>query len=135
MKTVALMWAANASAAVVVENALEVGGQAEVILTDEQSLRFERSLSLIDIFKRSVQEMEKIGAVTAVGALHNELHKEERRMRGVAKEDPAVLSALAQRRDRHDEEDIKRRRLVVVLTFLNLSSNRSQTRLINRKQN
>ena len=33
-------------------------------------------------------------------------------MRGVAKEDPAVLSALAQRRDRHDEEDIKRRRLV-----------------------
>ena len=33
-------------------------------------------------------------------------------MRGVAKGDPAVLSALAQRRDRHDEEDIKRRRLV-----------------------
>ena len=89
-----------------------MGGQAEVILTDEQSLRFERSLSLIDIFKRSVKELKKIGAVTAVGALHNELHKEERRMRGVAKEDPAVLGALAQRRDRHDEEDIKRRRLV-----------------------
>ena len=67
-----------------------------MILTDEQSLRFERSLSLIDIFKRSVQEMEKIGAVTAVGALHSELHKEERRMRGVAREDPEIRSAMAQ---------------------------------------
>ena len=51
--------AADASAAVAAENALEVGGQAEVILTEEQSLRFERSLTLIDIFKRSIEEMKK----------------------------------------------------------------------------
>ena len=71
--------AADAPAAVAAEKSQEVGGQAEVILTDEQSMRLERSSALLDVFNRSIEELSKLGAVTAAGAVHNEIRKEERR--------------------------------------------------------
>ena len=41
-------------------------------------------------------------------------------MRGDAKEDPAVLSAMAQLRDRHADDEFKRRRLVSHTNILEL---------------
>ena len=92
---------ADASAAVAAESSVAVEEKDDVILTEEPSAQFQRSVDLLDVFERSLKELQRVGAVKAVGATQNAIHKEERRMRGVAREDPEILSALAQLRDKN----------------------------------
>ena len=103
---------ADASAAVAAESSAAVEEKGDVILTEEQSSRLERVTELLDVYQRCLKNLERVGAVKAVGAIQNEIHKEERRLRGVAREDPAILDAMAELRDRNAEDDMKRRRLV-----------------------
>ena len=109
---------ADASAAVAAESPVAVEETGGVILTEEQSSRLERSVELLDVYQRSLKDLNRLGAVKAVGAIQNEIHKEERRLRGVARENPAILDAMAELRDKNAEEDMKRRRMVTSTNIL-----------------
>ena len=52
------------------------------------------SQNLVAAYKDAIEVLRTYGAVTAVQNLENEMHKELRRQRNAAKENPAVADAL-----------------------------------------
>ena len=87
------------------EDAVLAAGMSEV-----SAVLFQESSSRTEALKAAIAELRPIGAVSAVANLENEIKKERRRVRNLAREDPAVAGALALRDEFLQAEAWKKQR-------------------------
>ena len=71
------------------------------------------SQKLVATYKDAIEVLRTYGAVTAVQNLENEMHKELRRQRNAAKEDPAVADALLELKVARATEERRERAAVL----------------------
>ena len=96
-----------ADASAVADDALAVPEVArkKLPLQAEAAEGLDDSEALVAAYQQAIDVLKQVGAVTAMQQLHNEKHKELRRQRVAAKENPAVAVALAELKEARAKEE------------------------------
>ena len=100
------------------DSALDVGeacSESVLELTAGQAEDHHRSQTLIHILSQAREACREVGAVSSAVHLENDIRKERRRIREVARESPAVAAALARERDEESLLKIEQDRTARVL--------------------
>ena len=87
-----------------------VSAVAETTVAEAEEI--DKSDTLISALQVSMDSMRKVGLIRAAAALENEIRKEERRRRGICKENPAVMEARRLRREYEARREIEQQRML-----------------------
>jgi hypothetical protein len=100
-------------------------GDAEVVMNSQR---------LIVAYEGAIVQFKAVGAMKAVVNLENEIRKERRKLRGMSKEDPDVLLALARQQDAEDAKERRRLRHIAEANAQTLTKRKLEKQIKDAKQ-